>query len=140
VATALWAAQVFYASTGGFTSNDSASFLRRLLEAVDLLPPLAVVAVVNTIGRKTAHIAEYAILTLLLYRAASGAGKLIWRPSLAGWCVLAAGIYSVTDELHQAFVPGRGASLLDCGFDWAGSWIAMLLLYRRLTRSRPRIS
>jgi len=44
----------------------------------------------------------------------------------AAWCVLAAGLYSLTDEFHQIFVPGRHASLLDCGLDTLGASVAML--------------
>src|SRR5919197_775871 len=54
----------------------------------------------DTVVRKGAHIADYAVFGALLYRA-------LGREALA----LAAGIaYAATDELHQHFVRGRHAS------------------------------
>ncbi len=50
---------------------------------------------------------------------------------------IAAG-YSLTDELHQWFVPGRGASLLDCGIDTSGAGIGMLVIYLRHRLFTPK--
>ena len=52
-----------------------------------------------------------------------------WRLRRASWCVFIAAAYSLTDEFHQAFVPGRNASLGDCGIDATGAAIAIALLY-----------
>jgi VanZ family protein len=72
--------------------------------------------------RKLAHLAEYAVLGALLARA---------LPELAAqWAGIA---YAASDELHQAFVPGRFGSLLDVAIDAAGVLVGILLL-RRLTR------
>jgi VanZ family protein len=71
--------------------------------------------------RKAAHVAEYAILGALLARALYDA--------MTGWAWLAwlAGTaYAATDELHQHFVPGRQASLLDLVIDAAGVGIGVL--------------
>ena len=62
---------------------------------------------------KLAHLAEYAVLGFLLGR---GSG----RVSLA---FLVAALYGATDELHQAFVPGREASALDWLADAAGAFL-----------------
>src|SRR5437870_6829705 len=79
----------------------------------------------DTILRKGAHVTEYAILGALLLRA-------LGREPLA----LAAGIgYAATDELHQHFVRGRHASLLDVLIDAAG--VAAGLYFYRLLRPRP---
>ena len=43
--------------------------------------------------------------------------------------LIVAGLYSLGDEYHQSFVPGRGASLVDCGIDTAGALIGLVLLY-----------
>ena len=72
--------------------------------------------------RKVAHAAEYAVLGALLARAA---GEL---PAL--WLGIA---YAVSDELHQSFVPGRAASLVDVGIDAVGV-LAGILAWRRLGR------
>ena len=74
----------------------------------------------DTILRKGAHLAEYAVLGALLYRA-------LGREALA----LAAGItYAATDELHQHFVRGRHASPVDVAIDAVGVALGMLLWLR----------
>jgi VanZ like family len=71
--------------------------------------------------RKLAHAAEYAVLGVLLLRA-------IGRP---GPAFALATLYAVTDEIHQAFVPGRQASPVDLAIDAAGAAIGIALVTRR---------
>ena len=74
----------------------------------------------DTILRKAAHLAEYAVLGGLIYRA-------LGREPLA----LAVGIaYAATDELHQYFVRGRHASPVDVAIDAVGVAVGMLLWLR----------
>ena len=74
----------------------------------------------DTVLRKCAHVAEYAILGALLYRA-------LGREALA----LAVGIaFAATDELHQHFVRGRHASPVDVAIDAAGLALGMLVWLR----------
>ena len=80
----------------------------------------------DTILRKGAHMAEYAILGALLLRA-------LGRETPA----LAAGVaYAATDELHQHFVRGRHAALLDLLIDAVGVTIGVYALHR-LRQTRP---
>lgn len=73
----------------------------------------------DLILRKAAHITEYFILTVLLYRALKGSFNLssfylsIWTFSLSF-------LYAVSDEIHQAFVPMRNPSPNDVFFDTLG--------------------
>lgn len=138
--TALWAGNIFYSSTSGFSSCHSASLLVAFFKHFDIAVSAVVASICNVTIRKFAHVFEYAVFTGLLYRAASGAGPLVWRPGLARWCVLAAAAYGITDELHQLFVPGRGASPVDWGFDCAGSLLAAGALHRSLRASPERAS
>jgi len=81
---------------------------------------------VDTILRKGAHIAEYAILGLLLLRA-------IGRELPA----LAIGIaYATTDEVHQHFVSGRHGSPVDVLIDTVGLAIGIFVV-PRLFQTRP---
>jgi VanZ family protein len=81
---------------------------------------------VDTILRKGAHIAEYAILGWLLLRA-------IGRELPA----LALGIgYATTDEIHQHFVGGRHASPIDVLIDTVGLVVGIFLV-NRLFPTRP---
>ena len=71
--------------------------------------------------RKLAHLAEYAVLGALLYRALRREPAAIALGSL----------YAVTDEVHQAFVSGRQGSPLDWLLDTIGVVAGALLLSRR---------
>jgi VanZ family protein len=76
--------------------------------------------------RKLAHVGEYAVLGALLLRA-------IGRTAVAA----AVGVlYAASDELHQQFVPGRQAAVLDVAIDAAGV-VAGLLAWRVLERQLP---
>jgi VanZ family protein len=70
--------------------------------------------------RKIAHATEYAVLAVLLWRAV-GSG---WA---AFWLAVA---YAVSDEIHQAFVPGRHASPLDIAIDAVGAAVGVALAVR----------
>ena len=74
----------------------------------------------DTVLRKCAHLAEYAILGALLQRA-------VRREPLA---VLLGSIYAVTDEFHQSFVSGRHGSPLDWLLDTVGVSAGVLLFAR----------
>lgn len=43
--------------------------------------------------------------------------------------ILISTVYALTDEIHQYFVPGRNASLLDVGFDFIGILFASLIYF-----------
>jgi VanZ family protein len=74
--------------------------------------------------RKLAHAAEYAVLGALLVRATA-------KAELA---LVLGTIYAVSDEVHQAFVPGRMGSPLDVALDAVGV-VCGVVLWRR---ARPR--
>jgi VanZ family protein len=74
----------------------------------------------DTVLRKLAHSAEYAILSGLILRAVRSAPA----------AVLLASAYAVTDEVHQAFVTGRHGSPLDWLIDTAGAALGVALAAR----------
>ncbi len=74
--------------------------------------------------RKLAHTAEYAVLGALLARALGRSGP-----------ALAIGVlYAVSDEVHQAFVPGRLGSPVDVAIDAVGVVCGVLLWQAARTR------
>lgn len=93
------------------------------------------------IERKGAHVVEYAVLTVLLFRYF----RLVFdresfRRVLLLSCVLALA-YATTDELHQFFVSYRGARLSDVAIDGAGVLLAgASLLLSRYMKNRPQRS
>ena len=72
------------------------------------------------IERKGAHVVEYAMLTLLAFHFFR---RSFTRESLGRVLSLSATfalMYGATDELHQYFVPGRGARMSDVLIDGLG--------------------
>lgn len=126
-----WACHTFWLSTEAFGSDLTSSFLARVFHLLHINLSGHAFSILHTTVRKLAHICEYAVLSFLVYRSLDGQDRPFWQPHLAGWSIAAAAAYSLTDELHQAFVRGRGASLVDCGIDTIGAAIAMLAVYVR---------
>ena len=75
---------------------------------------------------KLLHLAEYYILGYLLMRAFATSGVPVLAASPVAAAILAGSAYGLSDEVHQAFVPGRVASLMDFLFDAAGVALAAL--------------
>jgi VanZ family protein len=82
----------------------------------------------DTILRKATHMAEYALLWFLWYRALE-----LDSPLPAAAITLA---YAATDEYHQTFVDGRHGSPVDVLIDAAGVALAIALHARRRTAVR----
>ncbi len=72
-----------------------------------------------------AHFIEYVVLGGLLYAALRLDRPLVASAVLA---VVIASAYAVTDEFHQAFVPGRVSDPLDWAVDTAGAALAVVVL------------
>jgi hypothetical protein len=87
----------------------------------------------DALVKKTGHALGYGLLALAYWRGLGGGrGR-----AHEAWGL--AVLYSLTDEFHQAFVPGRHPSFLDVIlFDSTGAAIALWLKYRtRLDRPKP---
>ena len=79
--------------------------------------------------RKAAHMAEYAVLAVLMWRAWRQPVKGDPRPWLwreAGLVLVGCLIYAASDEVHQAFVPSREARIGDVVFDATGAALGLL--------------
>ena len=98
----------------------------------------AQLAAVHAGIRKLSHFSEYLILSVLLYRALRAERR--WSLRAAALALALAGLYSVGDELHQWFVPGRLAGARDCLIDVSGAAAGQGLLAARARaqRLRPR--
>lgn len=79
--------------------------------------------------RKLGHLTEYSIFAIFLYHALGDDHRGSWNPRKALACILLAGFYSLTDEFHQRFVPGRGPSIVDSGIDTIGATLGMVIVY-----------
>lgn len=84
------------------------------------------VDLMSTIVRKSAHMTLFAVLSLLIY----------WNVYDLNWSfkkkivVVLAGslLYAISDELHQAFVPGRSGEAFDVMVDMFGVTFAIVFI------------
>lgn len=130
-----WAALISVFSTGVFAFDRTGAIILPFLHV--MLPsasPEQLRAIHNGI-RKAAHFAEYLVLSVLLYRALRDGRR--WDVRAAGMAVMIAGLYSVGDELHQWFVPGRTAAASDCLIDVSGAAAGQGILAAFGKRGRP---
>jgi VanZ family protein len=86
---------------------------------------------IDTIGRKLIHAAEYGLLCFLWWRAlhlhvGSGRRALVVAVAISS-------LYAVSDEYHQTFVDGRHGSPVDWGIDTMGAALSALVIHRRTT-------
>lgn len=89
------------------------------------------------IVKKLAHIGEYGIFTILLYRALQGSGFSKKKASI--WALLVCILYAISDEYHQSFTPGRGPTLRDVGFDTIGGSLAIYFVWNILPKAPMRL-
>ncbi|RJO63810.1 MAG: hypothetical protein C4540_06160 [Candidatus Omnitrophota bacterium] len=77
--------------------------------------------------RKAAHISEYFIFTLLIYRAFKNSFGFttVW---LLVWSACISFGYAVTDEFHQTFIATRSGNSTDVAIDAIGIVLFCLLL------------
>ena len=84
------------------------------------------IARLNHIVRKSGHFLVYALMGLLVHSLA-----LVWEQRgrggvLISWLVVI--LMAAADELHQYFIPGRGAQVSDVLLDAAGAIFGILVL------------
>jgi VanZ family protein len=85
--------------------------------------------------RKLGHVCEYFVFGLLLFRAFRAPGH-SWQWRWALLAILAAALYASSDEIHQIFVPSRGASIWDALLDSGGASVAQLATWIANRRKR----
>ncbi|MDM8517764.1 VanZ family protein [Desulfobacterales bacterium HSG16] len=83
------------------------------------------------------HFFVYAGLGALFLRACCEGKAENCRNSFVILSILASSEYGLSDEIHQSFVPGRCADILDFGADAAGSLFGAILYRMAKTYGKP---
>jgi len=127
-----WMALIFSASSDVASYEHTSRLFEPLLRW--LLPWLAQARIeaIHYFFRKCGHLAEYGILALLLWQAIRHTvppRSRRWRWSQAGLVLAIVLLYAASDEIHQAFVPGRTARVSDVLVDTAGGAFGLGVLW-----------
>lgn len=96
-------------------------------------------AAVSTAESVIAHLGLYAGLALLLLwalRLAGSSRRDFWALSFVAFALTV--LYGVSDEVHQAYVPGRSASEADIALDAAGALTGLVLAFLAAAWRRRR--
>ena len=129
---AFWMAIIFLGSTDVMSAPHTSRFLIPLIKWLFPSVSPSVLEVIQTLLRKGWHLAEYAILSLLVWNAL--VQPFVTRPGGWPWRVVRLTLliclfYAASDELHQAFVPSRGSSVADVVLDGLGSTAGLTALW-----------
>jgi VanZ family protein len=90
----------------------------------------------NLLFFKSLHFLEYALLSILWYRALRNT---VNKSSSLLWSALIAFIWAVTDEVHQLYIPTRQGSLRDILIDSLGILSAVICLWIILPKAPKKL-
>jgi len=124
----IWLCVIFVGSTDVLSAEHTSRFIVPIL--LWLKPgmrPQTILSIL-VIMRKSAHVAEYTILALLLWRALRSVPVLRTKMSIVfGAVLLACVVFAVSDEFHQTFVKSRTPSVRDVLLDVTGALLGLLI-------------
>ncbi len=125
----VWVLVIFSASADSASGQHSSRIIGPIIRW--FYPPISPQALENAIYlvRKTAHLTEYAVLAILLWRALRKPPPFTWSWHTALAALVLAALYALTDELHQSLVPNREASAFDVVLDTCGAALGLALVW-----------
>ena len=119
----------------GQNGDESGSISRKITEAVtknissiqnlEKEEKEKVLKKIEHIIRKLAHFSLYAVIGFLLMSLMS-TYKLKQKNRILVSCSIGL-LYAISDEIHQAFIPGRGPQIADVGIDFSGVVVGILI-------------
>ena len=119
----------------GQNGEESGSISRKITEAVtknissvqnlEKEEKEKVLKKIEHIIRKLAHFSLYAVIGFLLMSLMS-TYKLKQKNRILVSCSIGL-LYAISDEIHQAFIPGRGPQIADVGIDFSGVVVGILI-------------
>ena len=128
----VWMSLIFTASGDSHSGQHSSRIIEPVLRWLFPHITAATVSGIVLFIRKCAHITEFAVLALLLWRALRKPLRRDprpWRWSVAGFALLGTALYASSDEIHQLFVPTREGRFEDVAIDAAGAALGLFALW-----------
>ena len=120
----LWMLLIFGMSTNAGAPRNTSRIIGPVLRWLNPGITDETISQVQFVIRKCAHVTEYAVLAVLLWRArrrpVAGDAR-PWRCSEAGFALMMAALFAASDEWHQSFVPTREGRFQDVFIDSAGA-------------------
>jgi VanZ family protein len=130
----LWLAFIFWMSTEMFSAQHTYFVIEPILRWFYPSISHKSILLIHTAIRKSAHVTEYFISGVLLFRAFRAGST---EPRSLRWAllsVLVVIVIAASDEFHQSLVFARTPSIIDVGIDTLGGILAQcvsILVFRR---------
>ena len=124
----IWGSVIFVGSTNLMSAEHTSRFVVPFL--LWLKPGMSPQTIWVTLVavRKCAHVVEYAVLALLLWRALRNTAVLGAKMLVVfGAILLGCALFAASDEFHQTFVKSRTPSVRDVLLDIAGAILGLLV-------------
>ena len=135
----LWIAVIFVGSTDVMSAEQTSRFIAPFLRWLKPDVTAAMIAQVQFFVRKAAHLGEYAILAMMLWRAARHGTNIKVKMSILFVLVwVACAMFAAADEFHQSFVPTRTAAFGDVLIDICGAIAGLIVCMMFVARGRSR--
>src|SRR5262249_4905838 len=123
----LWLGVIFVGSTSVMSAEHTSRYIVPFL--LWLKPGMSPKAIwiILVAARKCAHVTEYAVLALLLWRALRSVPTLRAKTLMVfGAVLMGCALFAASDEFHQVFVKSRTPSVRDVSLDIGGALIGLL--------------
>ncbi len=101
------------------------------------VPSVSTVYWQDFVVHKAAHIIEYSILGILVYRALKQ--ERIGRKEALVYAIILCAFYGLVDEFHQSFTPTREPRIRDVIIDTIGSGIGIVSVWKLLPKAQPKL-
>ncbi len=123
-----WLGLMFVGSTNVMSSEHTSRYIVPFLLRLKSEMSPKTIWIILVVVRKCAHVTEYAILALLLWRALTSVPVFRTKPSiLFGAALLGCAVFAASDEFHQTFIKSRTPSVRDVFLDVAGALAGLLI-------------
>jgi len=137
VLASVWLVLVLFLGSAYFSAQETGRFVLPVLKLLMPGVPFAHLHGVHLVLRKLAHLAEYAVLPLLWFKAVYRAGGR--APRAAAWMALSICLAcAFTDEVHQSTLSSRQGSARDFVIDAFGATAMLTLVRSRQTAGDRR--
>jgi VanZ family protein len=129
-----WMILIFAGSTDVLSADHTSRLLVPFLRWLDPQISFAMIAHINIVLRKLGHLAEYAILAALLWRALRVTLKSTATLLIGAIALITSALFAISDEIHQSFVPSRTPSQHDVLIDICGAIIGLAICWLLMRR------
>jgi hypothetical protein len=124
----IWLGVIFVGSTNIMSAEHTSRYIVPFL--LWLKPGMSphAIWIILVVTRKCAHVTEYAVLALLLWRALRSLPALRTKMFIVfGAVLVGCAVFAASDEFHQTFVKSRTPSVRDVLLDVAGALLGLLI-------------